>query len=368
MAEVVFRRFHLDEEELKEYREDPIAVKKRLSEIDKEVRKEAKAENCYYCKKQVDGFCNSHSVPRFCLKRIATNGDVYLSSKLIDVPFIEMEEGVKKAGTFQIICRKCDSRVFQQYESPEAYSQTPNGQVLAQIAMKNLLQLIAKRRYELVQNRALSEKDPWFWMLEGVDTAQTKGLDLGEYEVAFFRAKVGSYGKHNSNYRILFARAVDYVVPVAAQTAITMICDFEGNVINNIYNLDNRYHTEMIHIAIFPLESSSVILAFVDSRHTRYRRFAQQLNALEPDDQLLAVLYIILIYSENVFFSKEIETLLSEDQGLRAAAQMDTSVDLDSPVHKRLSAACAEFDLSRRHTIPNLLSEEYALFMNKQAL
>ena len=51
MAEVVFRRFHLDEEELKEYREDPIAVKKRLSEIDKEVRKEAKAENCYYCKK-----------------------------------------------------------------------------------------------------------------------------------------------------------------------------------------------------------------------------------------------------------------------------------------------------------------------------
>lgn len=132
----------LDEQEHKNYSHNKITYNKLMSKIQAKARQEAKLNYCYYCKKEVSSFCNSHSVPQFCLRRIAADGKVYNANTLIDLPFMRSEQGVNEAGTFQLICRACDSKIFQQYEDPTAYQAKPTGQMLAQIAMKDYLQMI----------------------------------------------------------------------------------------------------------------------------------------------------------------------------------------------------------------------------------
>ena len=64
------------------------------------------------------------------------------------IPYFGDDTGINSAGTFHIICRECDCAIFQQYEDPLAYYKIPTGQMLAQIAMKNYLQMIYKRKVE----------------------------------------------------------------------------------------------------------------------------------------------------------------------------------------------------------------------------
>lgn len=52
------------------------------------------------------------------------------------------------------------------------------------------------------------------------------------------------------------------MVPVAFQDVLVLITGFDGNVINNIYNEDPNYVLQGLHICIFPLENSSVIMMF----------------------------------------------------------------------------------------------------------
>ena len=58
-----------------------IELNKHFSGILKKARQEAKLAKCYFCEKQISSFCNSHSVPKFCLKNIAVRGD-----KLVKFP------------------------------------------------------------------------------------------------------------------------------------------------------------------------------------------------------------------------------------------------------------------------------------------
>ncbi len=39
-------------------------------------RSEGKPANCLLCGKEASSFCNSHSIPQFCLKQIALKGKV----------------------------------------------------------------------------------------------------------------------------------------------------------------------------------------------------------------------------------------------------------------------------------------------------
>ena len=92
-----------------------LKYKKKMSQILKEARQTAKNEECYYCGKSVSSFCMSHSVPRFSLENIAINGEVLTLNTIVDNPFMDKENGVKKAGTFQLICNDCDRKIFSDY-------------------------------------------------------------------------------------------------------------------------------------------------------------------------------------------------------------------------------------------------------------
>lgn len=232
--------------------------------------------------------------------------------------------------------------------------------MLAQIAMKNYLQMISKRYQERALYSLMGEQFP-----NGRSFAEHHNeiitLDLGEFEAEYERAKSAATGNHDDWYYLCYYQELDYVVPMAFQGPVVMVCDLEGNVINDIYNMSPDYHTKEIHIAVFPLATKSVVLMFIDSREKRYRKFYRQLKKLPLDEQLATINYIILSYSENVFLSKAIsDDVLRNKQFLDVCEKCNIAVS-GSPFNDALQTAIAEYSLSNRNKIPNLLSAEYAL-------
>ena len=67
---------------------------------------------------------------------------------IIDLPILKADKGVNEAGTFHLICRECDGKIFQDYEEPLNYEDMPTIKMLAQIDMKNNLKFISKRLME----------------------------------------------------------------------------------------------------------------------------------------------------------------------------------------------------------------------------
>lgn len=348
-------------EERKRYEKNKIEINKKVSSLITEATKNAKLECCILCHKPCSSFCNSHSIPQFALKRIAEDGKVMLPLQ-DEILTIGKDIGVNKAGTFHIICRDCDSRVFQLYEDPNAYNSKPADQMLAQIALKDVLLMISKRNQEREQYKLVGEQAEFL-----KDFADEKiywgNFDLRDYGEDLEYARSSLDGRKSNRYYLCFYTVLDYVVPYAAQSSVTLISDFEDSIVNNIYSQEQKYRIKAIHVAVFPLESTSAILLFIEDGVKRYRKFYRSLRKLPKDDQLAAINYLVFSYTENVFMNPTTHKELKKNDFFMDMCRKSTDFRSHTPfpLDDPLEAAVKEFSLSKRNEIPNLLSREYAL-------
>lgn len=335
-----------------------IAINKAANRINREARERAKEETCCVCGRGCTSFCNSHSIPQFSLQHIAESGKV---AQVLqgEIPTMGRDTGINSAGTFHLICRECDSSIFRDYEDPNAYSQQPTDSMLAQIAMKNELHMISKRKQEIELYDLMEQQFDNFHSLgEGKSVEE---LDLAEYQASLRYAMKTLSDSKKDRYNICFFRLLDYVVPVATQAATCLVGDFEDGIINNIYNFSEQYHMESIHVAILPLEKTSIVLLFVESGVNRYRKFIKQLNKLEAEDQLAAINYMIFSYIENTFLCPSVYNKVKRDTIFMEVCRRTTNVETPFPFINPIDMAIEEFSFSKRNTIPNLLSREYAI-------
>ena len=332
------------------------------SKLRRSARDAAKRETCYFCGKRVTSFCKSHSVPLFSLKHIAAGGNMLTINTAIDNPLMEYEQGSGKAGTFYLICRNCDSKIFSDYENPNNYTKIPTQKMLAQMVLKNSLKMISKRLIEIELYNILAEKNELFQPFASVKNS-INDLDLNEYISSYKRAKKSLETENSSDYYIYYYEKLNYVVPLAFQSSIALALDFDGNIINDPYSTSPEYKTENIHISILPLETESVIVMFIDDGNKRYRRFHKQFNKLDSDDKLAALTFIMLAYSEDIYFSKSVENTIRNTPALCAIAK--NGLDLISHGNpsnlQKIAALNESYNLGRRRDIPNLLSEEYKI-------
>ena len=352
-------------EERKRYEKNKIEINKKVSFLITEATKNAKLECCILCHKPCSSFCNSHSIPQFALKRIAEDGKVMLPLQ-DEILTIGKDIGVNKAGTFHIICRDCDSRVFQLYEDPNAYNSKPADQMLAQIALKDVLLMISKRNQEREQYKLVGEQAEFL-----KDFADEKiywgNFDLRDYGEDLEYARSSLDGRKSNRYYLCFYTVLDYVVPYAAQSSVTLISDFEDSIVNNIYSQEQKYRIKAIHVSVFPLKSTSAILLFIEDGVKRYRKFYRSLRKLPNDDQLAAINYLVFSYTENVFMNPTTHKELRKNDLFMDMCRKSTDFRSHTPfpLDDPLEAAVKEFSLSKRNEIPNLLSREYALNLNE---
>ena len=336
-----------------------IGHKVKLSKIFTDSRKLAKKNECIYCGKEVTSFCNSHSIPAFCLRNISKNGELFYSNVFINMPLLPLDKGVNNAGTFQILCHECDSNVFQEYENPNNYEKNPTPKMVAQIAMKNYLRAISKRLneyalFDITKKEFPDTTDILNYMQE------IQKMDLKEYKAGYEKAKRISVKNWPEAYHVFCYERLNYVVPMAFQGMVALLSDLDGQIINDLYYENPKYIIEEIHICVFPLNDSSIVMMFVDSRFKRYRKFYKKFCVLPLDEKLALISYIILLYSEDVFFSKEIPDDILHDENIKDVCGQTTSV-LSKDFVDVIERAKDVFDLSKCNTIPNLLSEKYKL-------
>jgi hypothetical protein len=132
-------------------------------------------------------------------------------------------------------------------------------------------------------------------------------------------------------------------------------------IINDVYNFSDKYHLDDIHVAVFPLKTSSVVLMFVETGIKRYRKFIKQLKRLDENDQLAIINYLIFNYTENVFLNPSLRQDLKSNNNFMKVCRRTTiaysAFGMTNPIEK----AKQDFSFDGFRTIPNLLSSEYAL-------
>lgn len=339
-----------------------IDAKKMIGQLVKQARTQAKHETCLFCGQNLP-FCNSHTVPQFCLKNIADNGKVNLFKALIGTELLSSDSGVKNSGTFHIICRQCDGTIFQDYENPQAYSETPSSKILNQIALKNVLRDIYKHETELEMiksmKRILIEKEPFLAIVADVFNSQIKARsqDIKDCYDIFDAIKANLNIASPSVHLVSFDK-LNYVVPIAFQGMIALITGVSGELINNQYNYNSDYSVEYFHLAIFPLENSSVIITFSDDKNSRILTFEKELKNMSAAKRLEIINRMVFWYAEDYFFSPRLPKEAASE--LEQAARQMQDLFSTNP-EKSTKNAIKDFDLRRDTCLPNLLSQEYAI-------
>jgi hypothetical protein len=343
-----------------EKKEDSLKIRIEINKFWSERIKEAKKNSCFYCNTPSEGFCNSHLVPAFVLKNIAENGYLYNINKLIKFSWRDDTKGINNAGTFHLICRACDSKIFSEYENPENYNSTPNQKMLSQIAQKNYLKDIYKKNvlfklYEKMEsNFDFTSEIP-----QNMDILNI--LDYKEYIKGFNRAKKVSLKPNTNEYYLFLHEKLNYVTPIAFQDCIALIVDLEGNIINNVHDMDSKYVIQQLHICVFPMENHTEIMLFIDSKHKRYRNFYKQLKKINLNDKLSIITYMIFSCSEDIFISPLIDKNALNNKAIIDASKKTTTVYRESPLDDTMEVLKEEFNFNKRFQFPNLLSDRYKI-------
>ncbi len=320
-----------------------IDAKKKVGSFLRSIQNDSKPDKCILCGQPKTSFCNSHSVPRMCLKNIAVNGKVLQANGLVGADIIDVEKGINNSGTFHFICNECDSKVFQDYENPDVWTdKAPTDRVLAQIALKDVLLMLSKRNMETLLWQRLAEMSN----IVGMDYMKTvQELDIRDYieEMELYK---GITTETNEQFKIIFYEKLPYTVPIATQVMLALDKDFDGNVINDIFDTSEDVRIQNIHISIFPLKDSTVVIAFYHRRDKNYRRFHHQFNCLSRDKKIEYINYWIFKYTENYFFSPAIKTILEEDEKLQLLSQENYGVPnlgnifgLDDLIYKEVKSS-----------------------------
>lgn len=341
-------------------KEKIISVNKQMHEINKNIRKKTKRETCWICNKSCSSFCHSHSIPRLVLKNIAEQSEVS-APRQADNLEPKKSTGVESAGVFFNICNECDSKYFQAYEDETVLSLDVSNKMLIAIALKNFLKMIYERSIEVEEEKVCSALvgTPEIVISEGLSPAEyaVKSIDR---ELKFALKALMSNGLED--YHLCFRKKLDYVVPYAAQYPIAMLMDLYGNVINNFYTGSSTYKLEYLHVAIFPLANSSVILIFAKNGEKRHRRFIRQLQKLDELDQLSAINYLTFTGADNVYVNKTVYAKMTQNQIFMEACRMTYSIRSSVPnPPDALKVAMREHDFRKRYALPNLLAPQYAI-------
>ena len=337
-----------------------IEARKQYSRLSKEAANLIKLTTCLTCGSQCDSFCNSHSIPSFVLQNISENGKLFRMSKLLNVDPLQETYGVNEISTFKLICRKCDSVLFQKYENEVVLKNNINNFLLNDIALKNYLKEYYNKN--LYSNLPINK-------LQIKNSPISAQIEPWKYDSRLALKRIYKIIKANSKQDLLyysfFEICLDYTVPIAFQSKATLISDLNGAIINNVYKFDSNYELKDLHICIFPLKSKTKILMFVENHDKRYSAFRKQFSKLQTDEKLKIINYILFLYSDDIYISPNVDKKIFSNPLLKEVASINATYQY-RPMQKPdqseiIKLAASVYNLSKAKDIPNLLSEKYKL-------
>lgn len=340
---------------------DKIEIRKSINKLKSLARNQAKGKVCLICGKEQTSFCNSHSVPQMVLHSISEDGKILQPSLLMgmDADIIDGKKGIGNSGTFHCICKDCDGKFFQDYENHIHLIDSPNDMIMAEIAVKNILLKLDSIKTDLeirgIEHEELSKK------FENADIeVYIKKIDLDDYtnELLFHKQIVEK--NITDRYQVLFWKVLPYTVPIAMQSVFPVTKDIEGNIINDIFDMSRCNRLQYLHMAVFPFQDKSIVLAFFHKRDRKYKNLRKQFFTISEDDALKYINFFVFKYTDNYYISPKIEKdVCSNKFLLKLSREKDgyPSLGIMGP-HNNYGAG---YKPVSSDDIPNFLSREWAI-------
>ena len=274
--------------------------------------------HCVLCGKKVNSLCHSHSVPKMVLKEIAKDGKVLLANSVFGISGFDVYKHTKKAGIFHVICPECDSKVFQDYENSNNLIHTPTDKMMTEIALKNSLHQLRKRQMEIyIIDHADPPFDPLFRQQQIIQKKQ-QIKELNE-DIDFYKTTLNN-NKHN-RFTIVCYKKLPYKAPIAVETEFDLPTDMKNNPINIFSPKKMQTRVQFIHLCVFPLHNETIVLMFYHNRDKKYASFNNQFNEFPEDKALMYLNWIIFKYTENYFFSVQVNNAITNNKNLQMLSQ-----------------------------------------------
>lgn len=356
-------------------KEELIEFNKIMAQITKRSEINTHRDFCFLCKEK-KRFVVSHSIPESILHNIAVSGCVDIPSAILGLPKLGESQGIQKAGTFRLLCSRCDNDFFSDYENSINRETIPNGKILAEIALKTYLRELNKKFLEIPVfdapelRKIIYPENPnnIVDLLGSWIASRSKHMLLdrmkkrAELDEKCYLADI-SYAKkyidsncRTNGYYLHYYKQLDYVVPITFQGRITLWGGLDDEMVNCI-NDKEKYSD--LHICIFPMRDSTKVFMFTK----KLRRFIKSFNQLGLEDQLRTICYIIFVYSEEIYMHPELKNKLGDNSSVR-----DAIISVGQTIHiggvtniEQTRALVRRNSLTKRHNFPNLLSEKYKI-------
>ena len=142
-------------------------------------------------------------------------------------------------------------------------------------------------------------------------------LDIQGYNAEIKYQKNIIESNLNNKHYAIFQKKLNYKVPFAAQSDIVAHRSVNGDVINDVYCMDEKYKMRTMHLCIFPLKEETVIALFIDKfSRKRYDKFIKSFQILNDTEKLHYISYLAFKYSEDLFFSPLISKEILDNENL----------------------------------------------------
>lgn len=353
--------------------DDQIKFKKSMSRNNKEMREKLKSQECLLCGKRTTSFCNSHTIPQLSLKNIAKSGMLLQASYLMGIDILNDEKGVNNSGTIQIICCNCDSLYFQEYENEVNLLKSSSDKMLAQIALKNFLLELTRRKeekykfYKEMSNNNLKKvlhlklPDISGYNLEIAskrveDLHKSFDYDIEDFQNEILNHKTVIEDNSSGAYQIIFHEVLPYKTPIAFQGSLTLIRDMYDYPVNDTKNHSKENRIQKLHLAVLPLKEKTMVLAFYHKRDKKYKSLKSQFNSSSRLKKLEFINYLIFAYTENYYLAPQIKEKVRTDEKLILLSQ-----ELFGRPNLGHSVAVNNYKKVEPNEIPNFLLEDWAL-------
>lgn len=264
------------------------------------------------------------------LNRISENGHVFTLQPNTTMQGVNTElkkVSRNKASTFFGFCNYHDNELFKPIEQKE-YLNEP---------IQNFL--FAFRGFCLEHHRLIRKRENVRSVFKLKPSSMLNPDAVNFYRVAEFDVNDSEteYKLFEDIYRnedldniVTLERRFNYEVEFAVSSSFTVQSDLYGREINDIYSIEKDL-LPSIYINVFPTENETVIiLSYNIEYEVIYGEYFRQIEKLTDEELERYLNFLIINYTENVFFSPRLIDKLDEKQKKSLINSFESSVYLDT--------------------------------------
>lgn len=279
------------------------------------------------------------------LNRISENGHVYtitakVSRKGIDADFKKVSKN--KASTFFGFCDFHDTELFKPIELND-YTGDP---------LQNFL--FAFRGFCLEYHRKIRRLNT---LRNGFKINPASMLSLtiihnyriAEFDIADSRTEYETFREDyiNGNFEdlVTLQRSLDYEVDFAISSGFAVKDDVLGNEINDIYSIKTELIPN-IYLNIFPVQNQTTIILSYHKKYEKvYNDYFEQLKVLSDRQLEKHLNFLIINYTENVFFRPRLIDAMSEQEKNSLLKSFESSMEFDKRLELLIEDQFFKFNL-----------------------